>query len=215
MNRTLLTLVLAVGLWLNALSINVFMTGDSHVNSKIYPDIVGDILFEADPGIEFSFWGKNGARFDTFNSTPAMMETIYKAKPDILIVHLGTNDSYSKNFDKPRMMRNITTFYDNIHQKFPDCCLVLVTPFYNRLKDKSVNDNAGECAEVMLEFAQDHDKVFVVDNNGEHGMYFLEGGGDLIRSDGVHLTVKGYERLAEQVAAAVIELEDIWFLEEE
>lgn len=194
----------------NAPALNVFMIGDSHIGSKIYPETVGDILEEADPEIQFDWWGKNGARYDTYNSSPEMMKRIYDSKPDILIVHLGTNDSYTKNFDKNRMMRNITTFYDNVKSRFPECRLVLVSPFYNRLKDRSVNDNAGICADVMLDFAETHPHVYVVDNNGDYGTYFLDGGKTLIRDDGVHLTAKGYEKLGEQVGAAVVEMVDLW-----
>ena len=208
-NLVLLILIAFVSVC-KAEGLNVFMTGDSHIGSKIYPETVGDILEEADPEIVFSWWGKNGARFDSFNSSPEMMGKIYAAKPDILIVHLGTNDSYTKNFDEKRMMKNLTTFYHNVKSRFPECRLVLVTPFYNRLKDHSVNDNAGICADVYLEFAETHPHVYVVDNNADFGMYFLDGGNTLIRNDGVHLTTTGYERLGEQVGAAVVEMVELW-----
>lgn len=210
MKRILLSIATTIAAGISCQAFNVYMTGDSHVTSNIYPDIVGDIIFEADPLTNFSFYGKVGARFDTFNSSPELMNRIYEAQPDILIVHLGTNDSYTKNFDHDRLKKNIQTFYDNVESRYPECRIVLVTPFYNRLKDKSVNDNAGVCADVMLEFAEENPHVYVVDNNGDYGMYFLDGGSTMIRSDGVHLTVAGYEKLGEQVGAAVVEMVDLW-----
>lgn len=199
---------------LNLPAFNIFMTGDSHICSKIYPETVGDILVEADPEINFSYWGKVGARFDTFNDNPDFMEKIYEAEPDILIVNLGGNDSYSKEFNKERFLKYLTTFYNNVLDHFPNCKIVFVTPCYNFFKDKTLNENPRLCADAYLEFEETHPNVYVIDHNATHGMYFIDGGEELIRSDGVHYTAKGYEEMGEQIGSALLEIEDLWWIEE-
>lgn len=194
---------------------NVFMTGDSHVTAKPYVETVGRVLRQHYPDVNFSAWGKVGASFYSFNNTPSLMETIYEKNPDILVVNLGTNDSYASVFDVRRFTASMETFYNNVRAHLPDACIVFVTPFFNKNKEKGsgafkVNDNTRLCAEAMQTFVQTHDNAYVVDNNAEYGMIFIEGGNELIRGDNVHLTVKGYETLGEEVAGNLLEISEIW-----
>ena len=195
----------------------IFMTGDSHVSISIYPQKVGEVLVEENPNIDFSFWGKGGAGFYTFNDNQEFMDILYDACPDILIVHLGTNDSYARQFNEERLTKNVTTFYNNFHSRLPECKIIFVTPFYNKNKEKGtgnwqVNKNTRLCADALLAFSRKHPGVTVIDNNADYGMMFLEEEG-LIRSDYVHLTVEGYHELGQQVADAIISL-GLWDLEE-
>lgn len=211
------------------------MTGDSHVSGKIYPREVGRILEEAKPSVIFNTWGKGGAGFYTFNDTPAYMDSIYNADPDILIVHLGTNDSYARSFNEERFVNNMTTFYNNVHSRLPNCKIVFVSPFYNKNRQKGtttnytvknkkgksvqkskkipgawqVNHNTRLCSDAILNFVKDHPNTFIVDNNAEHGMEFLEGD-NLIREDYVHLTIAGYELLGQQVAESLLNIPELW-----
>lgn len=189
---------------------NVFMAGDSHVCSRVYPERVGEILEDADPEIFFDYGGKTGAGFYTYNDSPHLMQEIYDANPDVLVVHLGTNDSYTPNFHAGKFLNDVTKFYDNVMRRFPNCKIVLVTPFFNRLKNGSLNTSTRKCAQACCEFAEKHENAFVVDNNAEYGMFFLDGGDEIIRPDGVHLTVKGYTELADQVSQGLINIDALW-----
>lgn len=209
---TLATFVMAFVL--NASPYNIFMTGDSHICSNIYPETVGDILSEADPEIDFDYWGKVGAGFYTFNNSEEMMQHIYDAEPSILIVHLGTNDCYSPKFRPEKFLSDLEEFYGNVSERFPDCKMVFVTPFFNKFKNGKLNEQNRKCADAYLEFAENHKNAYVIDNNATHGMYFLEGGKSLIRPDNVHLTAEGYKQLGEQVGSALLSIEDLWLLSE-
>ena len=179
------------------------MVGDSHVAGKIYPEVVAGELESEVEGVEFSYWGKNGARFETFNNNPEYMNKIYSADPDILIVHLGTNDSYSKDFKRDRFVSNITKFYDNVVSRLPDCKIIFVTPFVNRLKTgKEANESATQCSDAIVDFASSHENCYVANNNSDYGMVFIEDP-DLIARDYVHLSSEGYEALGLQVASEI------------
>lgn len=194
---------------------NVFMAGDSHVCSKIYPRGVEAILEREEPDISFSYYGKIGAGFYTYIESRAMMDEIYEANPDILIVHLGTNDSFTRNFNRKEFLRNVGIFHGDVEKRFPECKIVYITPFYNRLKGSSKpNRNTRRCADALLDFAASHSNAYVVDNNATHGMYFLDHKESLMRHDCIHLSEKGYEVLAEQVGDALAEMEDLWIIEE-
>lgn len=204
MKRNILaTLIIAVAAILPGNAQKVFMVGDSHVAGKIYPEVVGENLQSEVDGLEFDYWGKNGARFDTFNKNPEYMNRIFQAKPDILVVHLGTNDSYAQEFKKRWFDENIQKFYDNVIGRLPDCKIIFVTPFINKLRANSdPNESTIVCSKAIVDFAASHPNCFVADNNADYGDAFISNP-ELIRQDNVHLSPEGYEGLGLQVASEI------------
>lgn len=200
----------------------IFITGDSHVSAKVYPQEVKKIVEKAVPGSSVTFWGKGSAGFYTFNDTPSYMDSIYKAKPDILVVHLGTNGCYNVPLDAQKTLNDIQIFYNNVRQTLPDCKIVFVTPFYNKNreilstsgKEKKygpwkINEKTRGVSDIIAAFVKDSKNTFLIDNNADAGTVFLDSPG-LIRQDNIHLTVKGYELLGRQVAEKLLQLSDLW-----
>lgn len=211
MKGLVLAFALMIIVSIRGLAFNVFMVGDSHVSSRIYPERVGDILVDADPEINFSYWGKAGASFESYNGSPEFMQKIFVANPDILIVHLGTNDSYTFNFNRQKFLSMVGEFYEKIRNRLSQCKIVFVTPFFNKIKGKSdINRNTRVCADAILEFSNERPGTFVIDNNASHGMFFLNNAPKLINRDNVHLTVEGYQALGDQVGQALIDIDDLW-----
>lgn len=212
MKKTLL-LAISLLLALQAYSQKIFLTGDSHVSAKVYPQEVKNLVEKARPSASVSFWGKGSAGFYTFNENPSYMGHIFNAAPDILIVHLGTNGCYNVPFDKEKTLADLETFYSTIREKLPDCKMVFVTPFYNKNKNEKgawkVNEKTRYVSDTIIEFLEDKPDTFVIDNNADAGTIFVDRKG-LIREDNIHLTVKGYELLGTQVAEKLLEIEDLW-----
>ena len=215
MKRILLSLTAVVMMALG-MSAKIFMIGDSHVSIKKYPERLAETLNKDMPEEEFEYFGIGGAGFYTFIDNEANMRRIFNAKPDILLVHLGTNDSYSRTFKDEFFQNNLRKFYERVHKELPDCIFVFVTPFYNKNKEKGtgrwqLNKNTRLCADRFLEFAAKHENIHVIDNNAEHGMDFIDKG--LIRSDFVHLTDEGYRTLADQVLESFYNIAELWEFE--
>lgn len=200
-------IIMAVSLAASA-QLRVFMTGDSHVSSKYYPRAVEELLRQADPDIVFDWSAKVGASFWSFaKSDFALLHPAIEFDPDILIVHLGTNDSYAAKFNPDTFTTNVNNLYNKVEQELPGCQIVFVTPFVNRRKERGKwvdNLNADLCSEALVKFAEDHPDCHVVDNNYYHGFDFIDE--KLIRNDYVHLTVDGYKTLGEQVGLGVLAL---------
>ena len=214
----------------------IFMVGDSHVTAPMYPGTVGDSLKTVLPDCEFDSFGIVGAGFYTYNKSEENMARILEAKPEVLIVHLGTNDSYAAKFNPETFTQNMTTFYDSIHAKLPDCKVVFVTPFYNKRKNKTttykevtvktkrgktvtrrkpvtttnwvLNENTRLCADAIQKFCDEHPGTYCIDNNRERGMDFIDE--ELIRKDFVHLTKDGYVTLGNQVYDSLRRIEPLW-----
>lgn len=198
------------------------MTGDSHVSAKVYPREVKRVIEEAHPEAVFTHWGKGGAGFYTFNDTPEYMDSIYTASPDILIVHLGTNGCYNVPLDPEKTYNDIEVFYNNVKTHLPECRMVFVTPFYNKNREIlssegdekvygpwKVNEKTRACSDVIVDFANRHPGVLVIDNNADAGTVFFDRPG-LIRQDNIHLTQEGYELLGRQVAEKLLGLGELW-----
>lgn len=191
------------------------MTGDSHVFAKIYPQKTEEIIRSQHKDINFSYWAKNGICFYSFNSNPEYFDSIFAFQPDILIVHLGTNGAYDNAFTRQSFRKEMETFYSTLTDSCHDVKVVFVTPFTNkkrkyRKKGKwFINHKNRDVADEIVSFVTDHPNTFVVDNNAENGMMFLQKRG-LIRPDNVHLTEAGYNILGEQVGNHILEIEELW-----
>lgn len=193
----------------------VFMTGDSHVFAKIYPEKVEEILKTQHPEMEFSYWAKNGICFYSFRLNPEYYDSIFAFQPDILIVHLGTNGAYDTNFTRASFKQEVKSFYNNLKDASPDLKVVFVTPFTNKrrkYKKKGpwrINYKNGDVAEEIVTFVENHPDTYVIDNNKEAGMKFLKLRG-LIRPDNVHLTESGYNELGEMVGREILQIKELW-----
>lgn len=191
------------------------MTGDSHVFAKVYPEKTEEILRSRHPDIDFSYWAKNGICFYSFNSHPEYYDSIFSFKPDILIVHLGTNGAYDNAFTKPAFRKEMDNFYKTLTDTLPEVKVVFVTPFTNkkrkyRKKGKwRVNYRNREVADVIVDFVKHHPNTYVIDNNAKEGMIFLKSP-DLIKPDNVHLTEEGYEKLGTDVATEILDFDGLW-----
>ena len=193
----------------------VFMTGDSHVNSKIYPHKVEEILRSQHPDIDFNWWAKNGICFYSYKFNPEYYDSIFSFQPDILIVHLGTNGAYDTNFTRASFRQELNAFYDVLIHTLPDVKVVFVTPFTNKrrkYKKKGswrINYKNRDVSDEIVAFVNGHPNTYVIDNNAEAGMMFLKSKG-LIRRDNVHLTEAGYKVLGEQVGEEILSIEPLW-----
>ena len=193
----------------------VFMTGDSHVFAKVYPNRVEEILRAEHPDIDFSWWAKNGICFYSFNTHPEYWDSIKHFEPEILIVHLGTNGAYDNHFSRKCFRQEMETFYGTLTESFPDVKVVFVTPFTNKKRKKRkkgrwhINYKNRDVADEIVSFVGSHPNTYVIDNNAEAGMSFLKNP-TLIRPDNVHLTEAGYEILGRTVGKEILEIEDLW-----
>ncbi|MDE6536153.1 MAG: hypothetical protein K2K82_09135 [Muribaculaceae bacterium] len=221
MKKFLTHIILCVFFAISGRAETIMMVGDSHVAGKTYPRTVESLLTDHVKDCHFTFFGINGASFPTF-CKPENLDTIFSIRPDILIVHLGTNDCYARKFNPDVFRQNMTRFYNAVHDSLPEVKMVFVTPFFNkhkhtiRSKNKKrrtvweLNNNNATCADEIVKFHEKHpEDTRVINHNAAHGMDFLNNG--LINArDNVHLTVPGYVMLGTQVAEEFLTLPDLF-----
>jgi len=173
---------------------------------SLLPFRLQGIALTTGKGVEYHTIGINGARVSSYLKCDRLKNQLSALQPDLVIISLGTNDSYSARFDSISFSRQITRFVNEIRASQPQSAILLTTPGNNKFKDKTTNPNAVNCANTIRQVARELN-CCVWDFNAIMGqpeninLWYDSG---LISSDFVHLTHNGYKFQAHLLMDAII-----------
>lgn len=216
----------------DSLPIRILHIGDSHVRSRGFSMGIDSSLASVYRGrytLESS--GINGSTYQTWLSE-TNIKKIVTAKPDLLIVSLGTNDSYSRRFDPSTMSSNMEAFYAEVRKHLPQVGIVCTTPPASYLRQSRriarkttkgnrkrrsayryntsyhFNDQTQSARKLIMSMSKTLE-IECIDLNSyigtEHeASRWLKQG--LMHSDHVHYTVPGYTRHGQWVGQELIKL---------
>lgn len=154
------------------------------------------LVFEKDtPGVIYHSIGVNGAKFSDYNKYPLFFEQLPALEADLVILSLGTNESFDKMVSQDYLVQ-LNLFIDNLRAKIPDVEIVVITPPPSMFKRKYPNTFvAGYAKDIQI---QESEKkyaswdlfsvmggLFSVNKNVNEG---------LMSADKVHYTKQGYEK---------------------
>jgi lysophospholipase L1-like esterase len=153
-------------------------------------------LFENDdPGIVYHSVGVNGAEVESWLRCPLMMKEISSIDPDLIIVSLGTNDSYTSKFDKAAFEQNMRQFTGRLQKTAPGAAMLWVTPGDNYRYRKYLNYSTEKASEVILKLGREYH--FMVwdfyDIMGELNAIMSWYYAGLTARDKLHYNKRGYE----------------------
>ena len=146
-------------------------------------------------GLQYASLGVNGAEVISFLRNPSFEANLKILKPDLLIISLGTNDAYGKNFNPEVFKQNLGTLIQRIKRASPKTSILLTTPGDNYRLRKYPNYSNVKAAAKMYELAEET-------NCAVWDFYKVMGGlrsvtkwqyNGLAAKDRVHLTAKGYQ----------------------
>ncbi|MEB3004706.1 LysM peptidoglycan-binding domain-containing protein [Capnocytophaga sp. G2] len=153
----------------------------------------GIILENDQNGVIYHTIGVNGARFSDYNRCNLFFEQIQALHPDLIIVSLGTNETFGKlsaeNYDK-----QVEIFIEQIRSHYGDCPILLTSPPPSLFKKKLPNPLCEQYTNILIDNS-------VKVNYGVFDLYNLLGGSqamsqliaqNLIANDRVHYTHEGY-----------------------
>jgi lysophospholipase L1-like esterase len=115
-------------------------------------------------------------------------------EPDLVIISLGTNDTYTKNFVPSYYKQNYINFIAEIKKANPDAAILLTVPNDDYYRRRYPNRNIQEAEDVILELAKEY-------GYGVWNFYQIMGGFNssslwykdfLMAYDRIHFTTKGY-----------------------
>lgn len=179
-----------------------------HLHSPSPVVIHGFNLTKGNSGISYHVIGNNGATYGTYNSISGFSTDIAYLSPALIIVSLGTNESFGKTSDTD-MRTQMHSLISNLRQSCPDAKLLLTTPaecqrrqFRRRGKGRkrrrsayySVNTNIKRMRDVIMDFGIKeqipvYDFYEVAGGDGSSTKWLSD---NLLSKDRVHLTQTGY-----------------------
>lgn len=159
-----------------------------------YFSFSGISLENEQPGLIYSAAGVNGAKVSSFLRNPLLETQLRAESPDLVIVSLGTNDSYMPRFDKQTFEKECRALIAKIRSASPQASIVFTGPPDNQLKGMGANPHIAQVQKILLQLAKE-------ENLGFWPLYDIMGGfksiekwqkAALATADGVHFTRKGY-----------------------
>lgn len=107
------------------------------------------------PGIVYHSVGVNGAEVESWLKCENLTTEIKSINPDMIIISLGTNDSYTKSFDKAAFEANVRKMVKIIRDNMPDAAILWVTPNDNYRYRRYLNYSTSGAVELINELGEE------------------------------------------------------------
>jgi lysophospholipase L1-like esterase len=170
--------------------------GNGGANNLYY----GFLLTNGKPGVLYHAIGVNGAKYTDFTNR-SYFRQLSLLKPSLLIVSLGTNESFGRNFSEEEFEAQVAAFVALAREELPGTTLLLTTPVesYRRAyKDKKryyvPNENIGRVSGTICSFAKRNGiaclDMFAASGGEKSCVKWFESG--LFGGDRIHFSRAGY-----------------------
>ncbi|HYQ58236.1 MAG TPA: GDSL-type esterase/lipase family protein [Draconibacterium sp.] len=188
--------------WVDSLKITL----DKDYNSQGNFTLLG-ITTESNPnGIMYHSIGVNGAHVPAFLRCQLFTDQLAGLNPDLVILGLGINDAYGRNFSQSRFEDHYGQLIDKIKAAAPNALIVFTTNNDSYLYRQYVNNNGEKVKDSMFKMAKKY-------NAGVWDMFSVMGGlnsvvlwqnNGLAQSDKIHFTREGYLMIADLFFGALM-----------
>jgi LysM repeat protein/lysophospholipase L1-like esterase len=168
-------------------------------------ELNGLVLEKNASGVIYSSIGVNGSKFSDYNKYPLFFEQVKSLHPDIIVLSLGTNESYEK-LDASGYIKQLRQFISNLKEQNIHVPILVMTPPPSLLKGRRPNIYVADYTKHIFETAQtDSFAVWDLFNEfgGLNGVGRLKAEG-LIGPDYVHYSKKGYEKQGDLFSKAIL-----------
>ncbi len=199
-------------------AIRILHLGDSHIKKGFCTDPIRDELQKRyGELVKVEPMGINGATYLTFSSSEKIQD-IVDFEPDLMIVSLGTNDSYTHRFSPERMKFNMEVFFTMLEEELPDLPIILTTPpasyfrhrtriYRRRYATYYTYNKQTRKASQTLKYLARNKSYGLIDLYERYGSLkqtqsWLSKG--LMRKDHIHYSAKIYNQFGKAIAEALI-----------
>lgn len=179
------------------------------VSSK-YSRIYGVLLENDSSGVLYNMIGVNGAEYRHYVLSKYFKEQLTYLSPDLIIISLGTNEAYARNFNKDVFYGQIDSLITSLKSGNPNACFLLSTPpdSYRRTKNGRLkNPDMKLAKETIIKYAIEHNIAYwdlyeIMGGYGSMQNWYLS---KLSAKDKVHFTGLGYQMQGYLLYKALIE----------
>lgn len=155
----------------------------------------GVVLENEKPGVTYSSIGINGAKTSDYNKYDLFYEQLSALEPDLIIISLGTNESFDK-MSGESYMKQINQMIGKIKSNNYLTEIIVTTPPPSQFKRKYKNTFEADYAQKIVENAIDKDyavwDLYKVFGGSKRVNANYKAG--LITVDKVHYTHEGYKK---------------------
>lgn len=119
-------------------------------------------LTNGGPGLLYHTIGVNGAMFIHYTDR-TYLEQLAVLDPSLLIISLGTNETFGRRFNMPEFKGQVNAFVSLVREVLPHTTLMLTTPAecykrvtVNKIRTYIRNENVEKAAQVIGEVTREH-----------------------------------------------------------
>ncbi|AWI27220.1 peptidoglycan-binding protein [Flavobacterium pallidum] len=165
----------------------------------------GIVIENNDPGIIYHNIGVNGAKLSDYNKYPMFFEQLKALQPDLIVVALGTNESFDKMKSEDYMIQ-LELFMQNVRKQETGTEILVATPSPSMFRRKIPNVYVADYAQKILNVAAEN-------NYAVWDMYAQLGGlygvtrnyrQGFMAGDRVHYSKAGYEKQGDLLSDAIL-----------
>lgn len=156
--------------------------------------VQGMYLGNKQAGISYSEAAVNGGKVQSFLASKNFLRQLQKVSPDLLVISLGTNDTYSSEYSDSSFKAQYGFLLYQINRSLPGANIILTTPGdAQRYMQNHISENVN-ARKIIIELAQKY-------NCAVWDWYSIMGGSNSIKEwekynlcayDKVHLNDNGY-----------------------
>lgn len=171
----------------------------------------GIVLENDAQGVIYSGIGVNGAKCSDYNKFPMFFEQLPVLEADLMVVSLGTNESFDKQ-EATEYIYQLQQMLKSIKQQMPNTAIIVTTPPPSLLHQKGYN-NYIEAYGQLIENQAKEEKYAVWDLLtvfGGNKNIKLNARMGLLAKDKVHYTKLGYEKQAELFFDALMQSYELY-----
>lgn len=165
------------------------------LSSQVQFTLNGVSLENSRPGIRYNIIGVNGAKYKHYVASTELLNQTTTLSPDLIILSMGVNEAA----DHPNMDKlfgsQVNTLIAELRKRNPDAIILLTTPMDFYKKRTRRNPGVQIIKNKILESAAQNKLPYwdlheIAGGNHAADKWKKE---DLLQSDGIHYTRKGYE----------------------
>ena len=188
--------------YIDSLGIKFLKTDSLQTGFQLY----GMNLETDEPGIVFHNLGINGAATSSFLRCNLLSQQLATIKPDLVILGLGINDAYGRNFSQSAYEHNYDLLVKEIRKANPNVSIIYTTNNDSYIRRRYLNRNGIKVQESMKRLAKNQ-------NTALWDMFEVMGGLNsivlwqrygLAKNDRIHFTRPGYILMGDLIFDAII-----------
>lgn len=146
-------------------------------------------------GLTYHSIGVNGASFPSYLRCSAFERQLRQVRPDLFIISIGTNDSYSTKFDPDYYEKNYEKFLSILRRVNPNVAVILTVPNDCYLYKRRPNPSVKKVRDVIVKLAKKYqypvwDFYTIMGGYGSSQRWYRN---SLMPSDRIHFTHRGYK----------------------